>query len=592
MENFVNDFQTSLSAAIADGVTTAISVVSGVGAPAPNFRIRVDDELMLVTSVGAGTNWTVTRGAEGSAAVAHSSAAVVTHVLTSGGFTQKVSDLIAAAISTDGALLAANNLSDLQSASAARTSLGLGSAALLASSAILLVANNLSDLNSASAARGNLGLGSAALVATSSLLQVANNLSDVASAATSATNLGLGAASAVTHGSLAVTGQLTSQVATGTAPLVVSSTTQVANLNASQLIGATWASPGAIGGTAAAAVTGTTITATAKFLAPDNGGTSSTPSYSFVNDTGDGWVRSGSHNITWYSNFAAVWGARGSAGIELGPAAAFAWNSAAAGAANAADLLLLRDAANTLAQKNGVNAQAFRLYNTFTDASNYERLGISWASNICTIQAENLGTGSARQLIINLAAGGVSAPAISIRSTNNGIYSSNVNVLDFVAGGNGMLSLQNGSATLQTTWTGGTFTLGLAPSGPITDRVGAPLVIAAGSGAGAGAPGTISFQTPTVLGSGTTQQTLSTRWKIDAVGNLLAGTDNSWDVGAAGATRPRNLFVAGGVCLKVKAGAPVDGDFTNPTDGMIAGDSTNTKFWIRLGGAWKGVVVA
>ncbi len=47
-----------------------------------------------------------------------------------------------------------------------------------------LAANNLSDLASASSARANLGLGTAAQLASSALFQVANNLSEVASAAT------------------------------------------------------------------------------------------------------------------------------------------------------------------------------------------------------------------------------------------------------------------------------------------------------------------------------------------------------------------------------------------------------------------------
>jgi hypothetical protein len=62
------------------------------------------------------------------------------------------------------------------------------------------------------------------------------------------------------------------------------------------------------------------------------------------------------------------------------------------------DLTLFRDAANTLAQRNGVNAQALRIYNTFTDASNYERGKIAWESNILRIGTEKLGTGSARAL--------------------------------------------------------------------------------------------------------------------------------------------------------------------------------------------------
>lgn len=50
--------------------------------------------------------------------------------------------------------------------------------------------------------------------------------------------------------------------ATGTAPFTVSSTTQVTNLNASQLIGGTWAVPGAIGSTTANSGSFTTIAST------------------------------------------------------------------------------------------------------------------------------------------------------------------------------------------------------------------------------------------------------------------------------------------------------------------------------------------
>lgn len=48
--------------------------------------------------------------------------------------------------------------------------------------------------------------------------------------------------------SLSLTGQFTSTLATGTPPLVIASTTNVPNLNASSLSGATMAAPGAIGG--------------------------------------------------------------------------------------------------------------------------------------------------------------------------------------------------------------------------------------------------------------------------------------------------------------------------------------------------------
>ena len=54
---------------------------------------------------------------------------------------------------------------------------------------------------------------------------------------------------------------------------------------------------------------------------------------------------------------------------------------------------------NITEQRNGTNAQTFRLYNTFTDASNYERLSVDWTSNVAYIRPQNAGTGSARLFV-------------------------------------------------------------------------------------------------------------------------------------------------------------------------------------------------
>jgi hypothetical protein len=86
-----NDATTTLNGSINNSVTS-ITVTSGTGFPTPNFRIRIDNELMLVTSVGGGTNWTVTRGVEGTTAASHSNGASLAHVVTVAGLGQWVQD--------------------------------------------------------------------------------------------------------------------------------------------------------------------------------------------------------------------------------------------------------------------------------------------------------------------------------------------------------------------------------------------------------------------------------------------------------------------------------------------------------------------
>lgn len=61
---------------------------------------------------------------------------------------------------------------------------------------------------------------------------------------------------------LSATGQITSTLATGTAPFSIASTTVVPNLNVSQLLGSTWAIPGSIGATTPNAGAFTTLSAT------------------------------------------------------------------------------------------------------------------------------------------------------------------------------------------------------------------------------------------------------------------------------------------------------------------------------------------
>jgi hypothetical protein len=55
---------------------------------------------------------------------------------------------------------------------------------------------------------------------------------------------------------------------------------------------------------------------------------------------------------------------------------------------SAADLVLERDAANTMNQRRTTNAQTFRVTNTYTSSTAYEWLSIAWSGNVCTITTE------------------------------------------------------------------------------------------------------------------------------------------------------------------------------------------------------------
>jgi hypothetical protein len=105
------------------------------------------------------------------------------------------------------------------------------------------------------------------------------------------------------------------------------------------------------------------------------------------------------------------------------------------------DVKLYRDAAGTLALRNSTNAQAFNIYNTYTDASNYERLGVYWSSNTAYIRPQKAGTGSARNMYIG---DGTNAGSVSIDSSFlTTFYNAGTAVCGF--GGTGLAFESDGS---------------------------------------------------------------------------------------------------------------------------------------------------
>jgi len=101
------------------------------------------------------------------------------------------------------------------------------------------------------------------------------------------------------------------------------------------------------------------------------------------------------------------WGTylRNDQGLALKSTNALSWTSGAATLTRT--LLLEQDAAGILAQRNGVLAQAFRAYNTFTDPSNKEWGEFDWktTANTLRIGTNHFGSGVARP--IDFVTGGV-----------------------------------------------------------------------------------------------------------------------------------------------------------------------------------------
>ncbi len=126
-------------------------------------------------------------------------------------------------------------------------------------------------------------------------------------------------------------------------------------------------------------------------------GTAAAPAIRSSASTGTGIYFSG-NNLLFSADGANRMGLDGLHNITVSAISVLQWANSGGSIGGTVDLIALRDASATLAIRNGTNAQTFRVYNTFTDASNYERGKLEWASNVLRIGTEKGGTGSARAL--------------------------------------------------------------------------------------------------------------------------------------------------------------------------------------------------
>lgn len=90
-ERKANNAQSTLDGAINSSVTSLVVTDASSFPTNPQFRLKINDELLLVTAV-AGTTFTVTRGVEGTTAVAHADDDTVTLVETQAGQVRHLRD--------------------------------------------------------------------------------------------------------------------------------------------------------------------------------------------------------------------------------------------------------------------------------------------------------------------------------------------------------------------------------------------------------------------------------------------------------------------------------------------------------------------
>lgn len=181
------------------------------------------------------------------------------------------------------------------------------------------------------------------------------------------------------------------------------------------------------------------------------------------------------------------------------------------GVTSSPDIFFQRDAAATLAQRNGTNAQTFRIYNTYTDASNYERGGLSWSSNVLRIAIENAGTGSERTIFI-----GSGSKGLTINPGSNAV--------SFSPAG-GVVAQFGNNAIEFPTWGGGSvFLVGsTGGEGGNSNRQGTPITIRPKGGSGNGAGSYVELWASLATTSGTTAHTqeMVVRASIPATGTPL-----------------------------------------------------------------------
>src|SRR5262245_666659 len=185
----------------------------------------------------------------------------------------------------------------------------------------------------------------------------------------------------------------------------------------------------------------------------------------FCQSTGTAWVQSGGTTVSSVSGTAGqvtVSPTTGAPVVSLPSALTLPGTLTAGGSVSLGanplqftDTTLLNEGSNTLGQRNGTNAQTSRLYNTYTSATNFERLDTLWSSNVAIFQTDRGsvgGTARSMQFRVGGIDGGLGSTLLTLPNTTGGVVLVNANPLGtasaagrFDSGGGGTVSATSGT---------------------------------------------------------------------------------------------------------------------------------------------------
>lgn len=150
--------------------------------------------------------------------------------------------------------------------------------------------------------------------------------------------------------------------------------------------------------------------------------------------------------------------------------------------------------ASTLELYRSTTAQRFSVYNTRTDATNYERLNIDWASNVARVVVAAAGSGASRSLVIGTELSSTGQLRLQVGGTNRWFIDTTAALQSSTDNGGDIGSLTQRARTgyfgtsILTPLTGG-------PAGSGSNAAGTALAVAGGQSTGTGAGGNLQLRT-------------------------------------------------------------------------------------------------